>query len=108
MQDHLRDVVELVAANTRLSEVLAESHREVLAKSETINSARADRLEVLVQWLCVCVAVLIAFGVIGGIWVYRELDAAKAEAMRATSEVLDTQTRVRYLEIKVDSLEEMR
>jgi hypothetical protein len=52
--------------------------------------------------------VLIAFGVIGGIWVYRELDAAKAEAMRATSEVLDTQTRVRYLEIKVDSLEEMR
>lgn len=107
-QEHLRDVAELVAANTRLSEVLASSQREVIAKVGSLNADQTARLTESCRALRAMNWVLIAVLVVGGWFSHRELTWAVDNGNRAVTEALAADSRARQAQLELDKFREQQ
>jgi hypothetical protein len=101
-QEHLRDVVELVSANTRLSEVLASSQREVIAKVGSLSADDTMRLRETCHKQRVMNWVLLAVIVVGGWFSHRELTWAVDNGNRAVTEALAADSRARQAQLELD------
>lgn len=102
---HLRDVAELVAANTKLSEVLAESQREVVAKvgamsaDDTAKLREACHKQRVVNWA------LMAFIVIGAWFSYQKLTWAVDNSNQAVREALEAGVAAKMAEARINAVE---
>ena len=105
-QEHLRDVAELVTANTRLSEVLANSQREVIAKVGALSANDTARLRETCHKQRVMNWVLIAVLIVGAWFSHRELTWAIDNSNRAVTEALAADTKARLLQAELDKFRE--
>ena len=98
----------MVAANTKLSEVLAESQREVIAKVGSLNADQTARLTESCRALRAMNWVLIAvLGVV--VWFsHRELTWAVDNSNRAVNEALAADSRARDAQLSLDKFREQQ
>lgn len=95
-------MAELVAANTKLSEVLAESQREVIANVGSLNADDTARLRETCHKQRIMNWVLVAVIVVGGWFGHRELTLAVDNGNLAVREALEAGIAAKMAERKID------
>lgn len=101
-EPHLRDVAELVAANTKLSEVLAESQREVVAKIGTLSADQTTKLidschrQRVMNW------VLLSVIVVGAWFSHQQVMISVENANTAVREAIEAKVATQLAEKKLD------
>lgn len=98
-------MVELVAAATKLSEVLAESQREVLQRADAFNSADSLRWRTCTQWLIATNLVLVAVAAWLGWLLWLEHGVTRQMAADAGSDAMENRTILLEHDAKFERLE---
>lgn len=93
--EHLHDVAELVTANTRLSEVLARTQSELIAKADSFNTGEAASWRRVAHWMMAFNIGLLIIGFVLGYLLVSRMDAVEASSQTAMKEALEANTRAR-------------
>jgi hypothetical protein len=100
--DQLHEVTRLIQANVSLSEVLAQSQREVLARADSFNTGEAASWRRACHWMMALNIGLIIVGAVGAYLLVHRMDAVEASGVVAATEALNANAKADALELKLD------
>ncbi len=92
----------MVTATVRLSEVLAKTQSELLARADTFNTGEAANWRRLYHWMLVLNIGLIIVGAVGAYLLVHRMDAVEASGVVAATEALNANAKADVLELKLD------
>ena len=100
--EHLHDVAEMVTATVRLSEVLAQTQSELLARADTFNTGEAASWRRCAHWMIALNIGLVIVGAVGAYLLVHRMDAVEASGVVAATEALNANAKADALELKLD------
>lgn len=101
--DQLHEVTRLIQANVSLSEVLAQSQREVLARADSFNTGEAASWRRACHWMMALNIGLVIVGAVGAYLLVHRMDAVEASGVVAATEALNANAKADALELKLDN-----